>query len=58
MTLKISRITNPIGFYVLNSFYDSSCDASQIDRHEKQWCHFLNKIFIVLEHLIWSTVKL
>ena len=42
---KISRITDGIGFYVLNF----SCDASQIDRHGKQWHHYLNNIFTFLE---------
>ena len=35
ITLKISRITDAIGFYVLNSSHDTSretsCDASRID---------------------------
>ena len=26
--------------------------------HEKQWCHYWNKIFIVFECLVWSTIKL
>ena len=36
----MSRITDAIGFYVLNSshdtFHETSCDAFQIDRCEKQ----------------------
>ena len=40
-----------------NLLSNSSRVASQIDRCEKQWLHYLNKIFIVLEHLVWSTDK-
>ena len=58
-TLKISRTTDAIWFYILNSSYDASwetsCDASHTDRHKKQWRYF-NIIF--LERLVWSTVKL
>ena len=52
ITLKISSITDVIGFYVLNSSHDTSRDASWIDRREKR--HDLNNIFIFLERLIKS----
>ena len=59
---KISRITDAIGFYVSNSSHgascETSCNASRIDRHEKQWHHYLNKIFIFLECLVCPKVKL
>ena len=54
---KKKRITDAIGFYVSNSSHETS-DAFQVNRCEKQWRHYLNNIFIVLEHLVWSTVKL
>ena len=60
--LKISRITDAIGFYILKSSIDASwetsCDASQIDRCGKQCHHYLNNIIIFHERLVWLTVKL
>ena len=51
MTFKISRMTDAIGFYVLNSSHDASqetsCDASWIFRREKQWRHYLNNIIFL-----------
>ena len=44
-------------FWIHYASCETSYDASQIDRHEKQWRHYLNKIFIVLDHLVLSTLK-
>ena len=51
-----------IGFYISNSSHDTSHKtfryASWVDRHGKQWHHYLNNIFTVLERLLWSTIKI
>ena len=51
ITLKISRITDTIGFYILKSSHDASgetCwDASWIDWREKQWRHYLTSLYLL-----------
>ena len=40
-------------YQIHHTSHETPRDAIQIDRHEKQWHYYLNKIFIVLECLVW-----